>query len=210
MNAVDEPAKRETVLDSREGQLARVYAAALLNVAEKTGKGDAVLEQLEAIVHELFPKQPLLEPFLSSTAIKRETKERVLRKTLENKVEPTFFDFLMVLNAHDRLSFLRSIWAAYRELRDKRARRLRVKVRAAAPLSAEQQERLVKQLRESFQLDPVLEQKIDENLLGGMVVQVGDYLFDGSVRTRLQQLRNQLMVRSNYEIQGRRDRFCTD
>jgi F-type H+-transporting ATPase subunit delta len=65
-------------------------------------------------------------------------------------------------------------------------------------------------MRDVFQLEPVIETNIDEGLLGGMVVQVGDWLFDGSVRTRLEQLRKQLMVRRNYEIQGRRDRFCID
>lgn len=203
-------AKQDTVLDSREGQLARVYAEALLNAADKAGKSAALLEQLDSLVNDLFVRQPLFAVFLASSAIKRETKGQILRTTFAKAAEPVFFDFLMVLNAHDRLGLLFAIWVAFRELRDKRARRIRVIVRSAVALTDEQQRRLADELRASFGLEPVLDTRIDENLLGGMIVQVGDLLFDGSVRTRLERLRNQLMVRSNYEIQGRRDRFCTD
>jgi F-type H+-transporting ATPase subunit delta len=202
--------KRETVLDSGEGKLARVYAEALFNVAEKSGKGDLLLEQIESLVHDLFRRQPLLEAFFDSNAIKRDSKAKVLRATLEPALDSTFFDFLMVLNEHDRLGLIRSIWVAYRQLRDKRARRVRVRVRSVSPLSNDQLARLQQEMRDVFQLEPVIETNIDEGLLGGMVVQVGDWLFDGSVRTRLEQLRKQLMVRRNYEIQGRRDRFCID
>ncbi len=55
----------------------------------------------------------------------------------------------------------------------------------------------------------MLDEQIDPELLGGLIVRVGDWQFDGSVKARLNQLKNQLLERSSHEIQGRRDRFCT-
>ena len=79
--------------------------------------------------------------------------------------------------------------------------------RAAAPLTPEQEATLKADLHDTFQLEPILDVKIDPTLLGGMVVQVGDWRYDGSVRNRLEQLRNQLLVKSHDQIQSRRNRF---
>jgi F-type H+-transporting ATPase subunit delta len=84
---------------------------------------------------------------------------------------------------------------------------MRVKVRAAAPLSSDQETKLKAELRDTFRLEPILDVGIDPTLLGGMVVQVGDWRYDGTVIARLDQLRNQLLVKSNDQIQSRRDRF---
>jgi F0F1-type ATP synthase delta subunit len=52
-----------------------------------------------------------------------------------------------------------------------------------------------------------LSEKLDPALLGGLVIRVGDTVFDGSVRTRLRRIREQLLQRSTHEIQSRRDQF---
>ena len=65
------------------------------------------------------------------------------------------------------------------------------------------------QLRDLWQREPILESAVDPDLLGGLVVQVGDWLYDASVRTQLETLRNQLITRSSHEIQSGRDRFSS-
>lgn len=198
----------EASFDVRSQQVARVYAEALVHAAEKQGKIDLMLEQLTTLVHELFAGQPLLEKFLASGAIKRDVKRATLEKSFQGRVDPLMLDFLQVLNNHDRLDLLRATWACYRQLHDERARRMRVKVRSSVPLSADVEARLKRELQDTFALEPVLDVHIDTELLGGMIVQVGDWLFDGSVKTRLDRLKNQLMASSNY-VQDRRDQFCT-
>jgi F-type H+-transporting ATPase subunit delta len=197
----------ESAIDVGVQQVARVFAEALLSAADKQGKGDAMLAELDALVHDLFRAQPMLEGFLSSGAIRRDQKEAVIRKTFGPYAEPLFLDFLLVLNHHERLDLLRGIWSCYRELHDAKARRMRVKVRTAAPLSPEQEGTLKTELHDTFQLEPILDVKIDPTLLGGLIVQVGDWRYDGTVRNRLERLRNQLLVNSNDQIQSRRNRF---
>jgi F-type H+-transporting ATPase subunit delta len=198
----------EASFDVRSQQVARVYAEALFNASAKQGKVDAVLDNLTALVHDVFASQPLLEKFLNSGVIKRHAKQEALQRSFEGKADPLFLDFLQVLNNHDRLDLLPAIWACYRELNDERARRMRVRVRSAAPLSAEQESTLKQELRETFSLEPILDVRPEPDLLGGMIVQVGDWLFDGTVRSRLDRMRNQLMASSNY-VQDRRDQFSS-
>jgi F-type H+-transporting ATPase subunit delta len=198
----------EASFDVSHQQAARVYAEALLNAAEKQGKVDVMLAQLTALVRDLFAAQPLLDKALGSGAVKRQVKRAVLQQAFEGRADPLLVDFLQVLNNHDRLDILRAIWACYREKHDERGRRMRVKVRAAAPLTAQQETRLKAELHDTFALEPILDVRIEADLLGGMIVQVGDWLFDGTVRNRLARMRNQLMAEGNY-VQDRGNQFSS-
>ena len=100
-----------------------------------------------------------------------------------------------MLNHNNRLDLLAAIVAAYRDLLDKRAGRIRVMVRTAVPLSEAQKNELRQTLAASLHKEPILILRTDPDLLGGMVVQVGDKVYDTSVRARLESLRTQLTAR---------------
>ncbi len=190
-------------------RVARVYAESLIKAAEKQGAADEVLDELESLIQDVFSREPLFETFLASSAINRRVKAATLQSTFKERANKLFYNFLMVLNEHDRLELLRPILVAYRELNDERARRMRVRVRSAAALPEDQRQRLTEELRATFRKEPILEEQVDPDLLGGLTVQVGDWLYDGSVRTRLADIRNNLITRSSHEIQSGRDRFST-
>jgi F-type H+-transporting ATPase subunit delta len=137
----------------------------------------------------------------------RQDKERVIRDVLGPQASQTFLDFLLVVNRHERLNLLRVILHALRALLDQRARRIRVQVRTTVPLPEDQRQRLQQELHDTFRLEPVLETEVDPDLLGGLVVRVGDWVYDASVRTQLHNIRNQIIERSSYEIQSGRNRF---
>jgi F-type H+-transporting ATPase subunit delta len=84
---------------------------------------------------------------------------------------------------------------------------MRVKVRSAVSLADDQRQHLLQDLRETFHLEPILDENVDPYLVGGMTVQVGDWLYDASLRTQLETLRDQLIARSSHEIQSGRNRF---
>lgn len=115
----------------------------------------------------------------------------------------------MVVNEHDRLGLLRPITTAFRNDFEERKQQQRVHVRSAAPLLEAQINRLREELRQVMTHEPVIETRIDPDLIGGMVVQVGDWLYDASVRTQLLAIRNRLTERSSYEIQSGRNRFSS-
>jgi F-type H+-transporting ATPase subunit delta len=191
-------------------RVARTYAQALLDAAEKRGQAQEVLDELQSLVHDVLPAAPLFEAFLSSRAISRKRKAPLIRSALQGRASEIFLNFLLVLNEHERLDLLRPILAAYRRLYEERTGHVRVRVKSAVPLPDDQRQRLEQELRAAFRREPILETRVDPDLLGGLVVQVGDWVYDGSVRSRLADIRNQLMERSSYEIQSRRDRFSAD
>lgn len=188
-------------------RLAQVYAEALLSVAEKHNQVEEVVEELRGLVDEVFRANPEIETLFSSKAVRRAQKEPIIRAALGGKVTDTLLHFLLVLNERDRLELLRPVFLVCRELLDQRAKRVRVHVRTAAALDDEQQHRLAETLRASLHLQPILDVHVDPSLLGGMVVRVGDTVYDNSVSTRIENIRNQLLARSNYEVQAGRDRF---
>jgi len=199
-----------TTADVNAWRIAKVYAEALFRAGEKHNQTEALLEELDSLIKDVFRASPDLENFLANRSIGREAKAPVIDKVLQGRANPMLIDFLQVLNRHERLDLLREIAASFRELGDQKAKRVRVTVKTAVALPDDQRERLLAQLRENMRQEPVLELQVDPSLLGGMVVQAGDWLFDSSVRSRLDSLRNQLIERSSHEIQSRRDHFSSD
>jgi F-type H+-transporting ATPase subunit delta len=202
-------ARQHTVLDVGGQRVAKVYAVALLNAAQAKGELADVLGELDDLVNKVFSVRPEFETFLTSGAVGRRQKEEVLGKTFQGRCSDTFLNFLLVLNHHERLDMLRGILQSAQELSDDRTGRMRVRVTSAVSLPDDQRNRLVAELRETFQREPLLDLRTDPDLLGGMVVRVGDWLYDASVRSQLLDIRHQIIERSSHEIQSGRDRFSS-
>lgn len=190
-----------------EQRIAKVYAEALLNAAEEKGVVDEVQEELRELVEGVFDQDPQFEEFLASGAISKGHKEQVLDSAFKERTSDILFNFLGVLNEHDRLSILRTVYLVYQRLNNQRKRRIPVRVTTAYPLTEDQTNRLLDFLRSRLKLEPILETDIEKDILGGMIIQVADFVFDRSVRSELLNIRKQLMARSSYEIQSGRNRF---
>jgi len=189
-------------------RLAKIYAEALLNAAQASGQVAQVLEEIDSLVDEVLA-DPRLQSLLGGPAIGRYARKEAIDKTFAGKTSETFYHFLQVLNHHERLELIRPIRRALHELNDERTRRLRVHVYSAVELDDDHQARIREGVHNYFQLDPVLILHVDKDLLGGLKVRIGDTVYDSTVRTRLNNLRNQLIERSSHEIQTRRDRFSS-
>jgi F-type H+-transporting ATPase subunit delta len=206
----EEAVRHQTVLDSTGQRVAKVYAEALLRSAGQRGQGAELRDELQALVGNVFRREPALEVFLTNPAVGRDRKTALLKQAFEGRCSELLFDFLNVLNAHDRLDVLRGVADAYRDLVDRSENRMQVRVRSAVPLADDQRDRLTGELRETFGKEPVLHASVEPELLGGLVVQVDDWVYDASVRTRLDILRKQLVERSSHAIQSGRDRFSSE
>jgi F-type H+-transporting ATPase subunit delta len=189
----DSAPQQETVLDAGSQRIAHVYAEALLAAAARQNQTEQVLDELSSLIDDLFRADPQFEAFLASGAISRKAKAEVIHRTFDGRASDAFRNFLLVLNDHQRLEVLRGIRDAAREMFDERAGRMRVFVTSAVPLPDDQRERLRQELRSKYHKEPVLTTRVDPTLLGGLVVRVGDWLFDGSVRARIQDIEKQLI-----------------
>jgi len=196
--------------DVTSQQLAKIYASALLTNALQRNEVDNVLEELTSLIDDVFQADPIVEEMFAAPIVPTEVKEAAIQRLCEGRASELISNFLQVLNQHGRLELVRLIAKEMRKLIDERARRIRVLVRTALPLPEDQQQRLAQYIHEALNLEPVLDLQVDPELLGGLVVRVLDWQFDGSVRTRLFDLRNQIIERSSHEIQSGRNRFCAD
>jgi F-type H+-transporting ATPase subunit delta len=191
-----------------EERTAQVYAEAFLLAAEQAGQLAEATADLNALVDHLFQVDSNIELLLSNVALSVARKEEIIDRAFRGRSCPIFVNFLHVLNHHGRLGLLRLIRRELQDLLDQRANKVRVYVETATPLSDDQRQRLLALLQERMQVQPVLVDTVDPDLLGGLVVRVNDYRFDGSLRSQLQALRRHLIERSSYEIQCGRNRFC--
>jgi len=193
--------------DASAHRIAKVYAESLLNNAREQGQEDTILEELDSLVRDIFTRQPRLEVLLSSAALGRRARAEAIRTIFDAKASALFTNFLLVLNDHERLELLRPILTEARDLYDRRHNRLRVQVASAIPISDEVRRRLENGVRNFFHLEPVLMLRVEPEILGGLRVRIGDMLYDASIRSKINNLRNQILASSSHEIQSGRDRF---
>jgi F-type H+-transporting ATPase subunit delta len=197
-----------TVFDEVAGELARTYADALLNAAAANDEMDAVVDELEELVDDVWNSQPKLVSVLASSA-SPETKDALIVKVFEGRALPTITRFLRVLNRHGRLGLLPRIAAEARSRFDVRRNRVAVTVRSAVPLDEQERQSLHGRLSAMTAATPVVRYEVNPDLLGGLVVQVGDDVFDASLRSQLNQLRRGLIEGKSHELQARREEFLT-
>jgi len=208
INLNDIPEIKETG-DVRAKRIAKVYAEALFEAAHKAGQLDAVIEELEALVREVLLADPRFDVLFASPAIGRYARAEILAKAFKERLSPTLYAFLQVLNGHDRLELVASVTLALRAFSEERARRVRVYVTSAVPLSPQEQIQIAEGIRQAMKLEPILVISVDPSILGGVKIRVGDRQYDATVRTRIENIRNQILTSSSHEIQSRRDHFSS-
>ena len=167
-----------------------------------TAQADEVADELKAL-----GESDELAAFFQTPAISRVRKDEVIAKVFGERTTALVADFLRLLNRKGRLGLIRLIAVAYRGLRDIKANRARVLVETAAPLSEKQIDDLRTTLGGLLSKTAVVVTRVNPELIGGLIVHVGDKVFDTSVRTKLFNVRTQLLERGNHEIQRGRDRF---
>ena len=180
--------KVATVFDSEEEHVGEVYAKALLGVARKASNTDELLSQFQTVVEEVFGKHPKLEAALNSPKLSLEQKESLLEKILGSHVDPTLMKFLKILCRRQRLNFVRGIQRSITEFRDEELGRVRVIVTSALELSANEIDGIRNQLKAKLNREVSVVTKIDPAIIVGLVLRIGDTVFDGSVTGKFDQL----------------------
>jgi F-type H+-transporting ATPase subunit delta len=115
----------------------------------------------------------------------------VVKQLLEG-FDPMVANLIGLLVSRQAQSLLPHLITAYGELLNASLGRVQAQVTSSVPLSSEQQTRLRETLRKMLDKDVALEMDVDADIIGGMVIRVGDQVIDGSVRTRLETLKHRL------------------
>jgi F-type H+-transporting ATPase subunit delta len=186
-------------VDENNREIGRLYAEAILRVAEEKGQSEELLEELNGLV-EYLDGNPDLDRFLASPMIEAEPREQVIEQAFRGRASDLLLDSLLVVNRKGRLAALRAIAAAYRAaLRDLRGW-VDIHIRTAVPLTAALRERLEGTLAANTGRKPTLIEKVDPAVIGGLVVEVEGRKIDASVASRLHDLSEALLARASREI----------
>jgi F-type H+-transporting ATPase subunit delta len=171
-------------------ELAQVYSKALFEVADENDVIDDVRDQLGQFAEELDQNRDL-QVFLFSPYFSSQEKKDGIRKIIEGADE-RFLNFLELLAERHRMPAIFRIRRAYDALWREENKLLPVTVTSAVELDEGLVEGLGKRIEEQTGKKVELTSKVDSDVLGGLVLQVGNMVLDASIRNRLEQLRKQV------------------
>jgi F-type H+-transporting ATPase subunit delta len=172
---------------------ARRYAKALFSIARDEGRVEDVRGELDALAR-LLAETPELRAALFRPLYPVSQRQAVLAAVAERlgASQPVRHFYAFLIDQRRIVDFA-AIQEEYVRLADEAAGRVPARVVSARPLSEDHKERLRRALCARTGQDVQLEVEVDGGLVGGLVARVGDVVFDGSIRTHLQQLRSNLM-----------------
>ncbi len=174
------------------GSIARRYAKALFDLAVESGKVEPWAKSLVAL-QKAIESSPELRDILASPVYTREQRQALatqLSKALGLDAEPS--SLLGLLAERNRLGYLGGIADVFGRLADEKLGRVRARVASAVPLTEPEAAALASRLAAATPGQVILERVVDPTLLGGVVAQVGSFVYDGSLRSQLEDLRRSL------------------
>ena len=177
----------------RRDPVAKVYAEALAGACGPTA---SVAEQVE-VAFEAFAQAWRADPgirfFLLAPNLPAQAKREVLAKALAG-APPVFLNFLGLVVDKGRAGALPSIQEAFRDLRDEASGRVRVLASTASAMTPPQSSTVRTSLAEKLKREVVLEEQVKPELLGGVRLQIGDWVADGTVARRLSDMARTVMA----------------
>jgi F-type H+-transporting ATPase subunit delta len=171
-------------------EIAAVYARSLFEVASEQGKLDAVREQLGEFADALEETRELQVFFFSpyfSTAEKQDGLDRAV-----SGADPEFVNFLKLLIENHRMPVIFRVRRGYDRLWEEENKLLPVRVTSAVELDKKTVSQIGDKIAEQTGRKVDLSSEVDPDILGGIVVRVGNSILDASIRNRLESLRRQV------------------
>ncbi len=172
--------------------IARRYSAALFSLAKETHSEETVTSEIDSFA-ALLARDPELRSFFLSPVVDRVEKARILKEALQPHAGELVLNFLLLLVRKRRENLLAMIGPQMHEFMDKLAGRETAALATPTPLSGQELAGLTQRLSRLYDRTIVAETKISPDLIGGMVMQIGDRYVDASVSGKLEELRRHLL-----------------
>jgi F-type H+-transporting ATPase subunit delta len=174
------------------GSLGRRYARALMGIGDDQKNADKLGADVRGFAQAMAASTEL-ETILSNPAFPRADRKKIVDALATRlSVHPMTRNFLYVLLDKERLAHLPSISREIDRMLEERAGRISAEVTSATPLTAAQVTQITAKLEKLSGKKVQLTRREDPALLGGVVAKLGDVVYDGSVRSQLRKLRDQM------------------
>ena len=176
-----------------EQEIAEKYAQALFElVTEENELEDIAAEFAEVI--EIAQENEELNQVLNHPKLSYDQKKEIVNKIFKGQISTDLFNFLKLLIDKKRIEFLDEIYEEFKSLVEDQENRLEVKVTAPLELSTTQKNNLKTKLGNILDKDITLELEIEPDLIGGLILKIGDKVIDGSIRNYLQEMKLDLQT----------------
>ncbi len=195
-------------IDIGKQQIGGVYAKALLGAANAEHNAAAVVAEFGEFILSVFDRLPTFRALLESPRVSIDEKLSVLDRSLKGRVSATLLRFLKVVCERGRMDCLTQIYRETRSQYNAAQQIVQVQVTTARPIDSEAYGKLMDGLKSRFGGQIDVETFIDANLIGGVVVRVGDKVFDGSVAQKLKSLREEAVVKAVEQMRKDLDRYA--
>jgi F-type H+-transporting ATPase subunit delta len=189
-------------VDIAADRVAKVYAQAIIEAADAASCRREVLAELGTLARDVLPKVPEAAAVFSSPKIAAEEKGRIIDRIAGGRMQATTTNTLHVLARHGRLGMLAAVVTAAERLADERDGKRQATFTTAVPLDAAEQARIVAATEQALAASLVPAFVVDPAIIGGLVVRVGDTIYDQSVATGLARIGGRLQERNIHAIQN--------
>ena len=179
----------------RDTTIARNYAEALLALARKAGDLQAWGRLIDDVASAV-ERDDRLRRFLEAPQISADAKNAVLAKAYEDRAPRLFLRYLQRLVMNRRQMLIPEIANEYRDLVDEAEGRVHAQVTVAKPVDDAERAAIARQLSHTIGKPVVPQVRVNPNIMGGIIVRIGDRVMDGSVRKRLGILRSRMLARA--------------
>ena len=175
----------------RDIRVAKPYARALYDAALEQNALADIVADIDKL-RELIEQSEEFSQLISSPVLSPQFKSETFEQIFADATHPLTINFLKLLALKQRERYLTAMMDVFSAIVDEAAGRLIAQVTTAVPLTSGQEEQLTQQLGAYSGKQVRLETTIDAEIQGGLIVQLDDTVFDASVATQLQRLRQQL------------------
>ena len=168
-----------------------IYAHALLPLARQAGDPGVIVEELQQIC-AILQHDPKFAELVSGHILSDNARVAMLERIFRHRMSDLTCDAVLVLAHHRRMGFLPDVVQAMRTLQMTEQGFVEVQVITATPLAEEMLQAVQAAIAEALGAKPLLKMTVDEQILGGVVIRVGDKIMDASVQTQLEKMKETL------------------
>jgi F-type H+-transporting ATPase subunit delta len=173
--------------------LAITYAKSLLELATERKIAEDIGRELEGL-GEILTAEPIFQQYLADPGVTQSERAGALDRIFRGRVSELVYNFLGVMNTHARLRILGEVVSAYADLLDEQLGNIDVDVTTAQQLEPDEMEQVRQRVGSAIGKNAVVHQHVDDSIIGGLMIRIGDQVIDASVKQQLRSMRQQLLA----------------
>lgn len=171
--------------------IASRYAEALFQVGEESNSTEKLYNELKAVV-DIIKENKEFADILKSPIVSKEDKKELITNIFGSNIDKEMLNFMKILADKDRLSLIANIEQALKALINKKNNILEGIAITAVPMKDDEVKELQVKLSTKYNKTVILKNEVDESVLGGVLVRLGNEEIDGTVKNRLEKMQEQL------------------